>query len=160
MPTVQQLLIDLSPIRLELAKALTTVAFDPKTSIDIVVRAWELAEIDPAEYYDELMSVVYDELYSSNAIQRFRGHCEGGENPIDVLCRRFFDPLHGLLLTLRPYLYNAIVPYRTDDQYEYSITDIQLMGAGLLIELVRTDKIADYYRTNQDVTRRNQTLGT
>lgn len=146
-PIKQHLQIDLSPIRLELAHVLTKSSFSIDTTIDIVVRCWELMFVDPLEYPDELYSIIYDELHHCG--RKMFGYSSDGRSVIDNLADFQYKLLHDFLMTIRPILENTVGQFRITDHYEYSITDIKLFGLSLVISLVRSDKIADYYRSKE-----------
>jgi len=116
--------------------------------MDIVVRAWELATIDPVEYYDEMRSVIYDELYSMPAIARLAGSQSGGRlQVLETQADWTFSQLHELMLLLRPLLDNSIKGFRVAGEYEYNILDLQYKPPVLMFSLLRSDKIAEYYRS-------------
>lgn len=119
----------------------------PGVAMDIVIRSWELATIDPVEYYDEMRSIIYDELHSvPNTRLTFAG--TGIQADVrDQLADRTFNQLHDLMLTLRPYLDASVGTYRISGQYEYMIHEIVYIEPTLIIKLLRSDKVLDYYRS-------------
>lgn len=151
MNKTQTIAIDLSSIMEELMGTFRTTPISPKVVLDIVVRAWELAEVDPVEYYDELRSVVYDELHNHPGLRAYLNSSIPTNEALDQISEQAFHKLHDLLLKVRPLLADALLPFKISNGYEYSITDIDLCHWTLTMRLVRTDAIADYYRSKRDV---------
>lgn len=145
-----RIMIDLWPISECLAATFRSVPLTPATAIDIVVRAWELSEIEPVEYYDELRSVIYDELHNNPRLRHTLMSNQPHADSLDQLSELTFVKLHELLVQMRPLLAAALNPYRITELAEYSITCITLKQFSLTMQLVRSDKLADYYRSNMD----------
>lgn len=118
--------------------------------LDIVVRTWELATIDPVEYYDELRSIVYDELHCQENLGRLRGATNAGAmsrgSALDSLADYAFNYAHQLLQLLRPHLDKTIGEYRQAGTYEYTIQHINYVIPTLIVRLLRSDRVLDYYR--------------
>lgn len=149
---ILRVVISIHEILPQVKALLSKSPFPYGVSMDIVVRAWELATIDPVEYYDELRSVIYDELYSMPSSNRVTGSQSGGNlRALEAQADWTFKQLHDLLLELRPFLDNSIKGFRIEGEYEYNILDLQYKPPVLMFNLLRSDKVAEYYRSRGQV---------
>lgn len=82
------------------------------------------------------------------AIARLAGSQSGGRlQVLETQADWTFSQLHELMLLLRPLLDNSIKGFRVAGEYEYNILDLQYKPPVLMFSLLRSDKIAEYYRS-------------